>query len=164
MRCEPSPPIFITQSTPTYSSVRIISSERSTISQVPSFFFTGQENGPPLFVVSIIVPPLKCIPRTTSGVRRTISEGSHSTPLKAWILPSTSQSFSCSALFTIARITALRPGQSPPPVATNTRFILILFLFISKRSVRYKPHTSLKQSLFLLFNVKFYLQFVKLFV
>ena len=121
--CEPSPPMLMTQSMPIYWSFLIISSERSTVVHVPSLFLTGHENGPPLFVVSKMVPPLKCIPLTLSGVSLTISLGSHNTPLNACMLPSTSQSFSCEALFTMALITALRPGQSPPPVNTNTRFM-----------------------------------------
>jgi hypothetical protein len=44
------------------------------------------------------------------------------------MLPTTSQSFSWDALFTTPLITAFNPGQSPPPVATNTLFILISFL------------------------------------
>jgi hypothetical protein len=51
--------------------------------------------------------------------------GSFKIPLKASMLPKTSQLCSKEALFTIALITALRPGQSPPPVAISNLFFII---------------------------------------
>src|SRR5688572_17943840 len=56
-----------------------------------------------------------------------ISCGSLSIPLKASTLPYTSQFFSLRARLAIPRITAFKPGQSPPPVRTNAFFIVVKF-------------------------------------
>src|SRR5678815_3578455 len=50
----------------------------------------------------------------------TISGGSRHTPPNASMLPYTSQSFSLLARFAMPLMTAFSPGQSPPPVNTNT--------------------------------------------
>src|SRR3989441_4113153 len=63
-----------------------------------------------------MVPPRWSVPLVASRVRRSCSGGS-SRPRHPSRIPITS-SPCCSPLRTTARITALRPGQSPPPVST----------------------------------------------
>ena len=129
MRWLPSPPMLMTASTPMYCSLRSISSLRSTVVQLPSAFFTGHAKGPPLLVVPSMVPPCICSPSTVFSSSITISVGSRSTPLNDSTQPMTSQSLACAARFTMPRITAFSPGQSPPPVSTITRFSAIYYCF-----------------------------------
>ena len=82
MRWEPSPPILTTASMPRSSHLRIISSDLSTASQVPSKRLTGQAKGPPLLVVPMIVPPWTWIPETLFGSSVMILVGSVRSPLK----------------------------------------------------------------------------------
>ena len=84
----------------------------------------------PLREVFKMVPPRTWIPAVTLRVSLMISVGSFRTPLKASMVPNTSQSLSFLARLATPRITALSPGQSPPPVSTK-----ILFFF-SIRSVK----------------------------
>ncbi len=93
---------------------------------VPSSNLFGKLKGFPLLVVLMIVPPLTWIPPTSACVKGTISMGSRIMPLKASIEPYTSQFPFNSADLTMARITAFKPGQSPPPVSTNNFFLDII--------------------------------------
>ncbi len=75
-----------------------------------------------------IVPPLGRIPDTEKSVSGSTSPSMR--PCHPFRIPSVSKSYFIPALST-ARITALSPGQSPPPVRTPMVFIaLSLFVFM----------------------------------
>ena len=66
-----------------------------------------------------IVPPRGRMPRTAWTSRGTVSPSSG--PRHPSRNPTNSRPYSSTPLRTTARITAFRPGQSPPPVRTPTR-------------------------------------------
>src|SRR5882762_7188463 len=100
-----SPPMATTA--PTLSALRFF----STISGPLAGFLNGLVREVPR-----MVPPRWRMPLVASRVSRSCSGGS-SRPRQPSRIPITS-SPCCSPLRTTARITALRPGQSPPPVRT----------------------------------------------
>src|SRR5258708_32297126 len=65
-----------------------------------------------------IVPPRGRMPRTAWTSRGTVSPSSG--PRQPSRNPTNSYPYSCTPLRTTARMTAFRPGQSPPPVRTPT--------------------------------------------
>src|SRR5205085_4242504 len=71
-----------------------------------------------------IVPPRNRIPRTES--RSSGLESSSMTPRQPFRNPTISWPWTSVPLRTSARIAALRPGQSPPPVSTPIRPIALL--------------------------------------
>src|SRR5487761_1198679 len=66
-----------------------------------------------------IVPPRGRMPRTAWTSSGTVSPSSG--PRQPSRNPTNSNPYSATPLRTTARITAFRPGQSPPPVSTPTR-------------------------------------------
>jgi hypothetical protein len=77
-----------------------------------------------------MVPPLTWIPATVFSSNLINRVGSSISPFSASKLPQISQSFSWAARFTIPLITAFKPGQSPPPVATSIFFMIFIFGFL----------------------------------
>src|SRR5581483_4986117 len=71
-----------------------------------------------------IVPPRGKMPRTAWTSRGMVSPSSG--PRHPSRNPTNSRPYSCTPLRTTARITAFRPGQSPPPVRTPTRMAITL--------------------------------------
>src|SRR6201995_2476938 len=106
-----SPPMAISASTPRPARL-------SRIRSAP--------DGPPLPLpanglvrdVPRIVPPRGRMPRTAWMSRGTVSPSSG--PRQPSRKPTNSYPYSCTPLRTTARITAFKPGQSPPPVRTPT--------------------------------------------
>jgi hypothetical protein len=80
----------------------------------------------PLLAAPRIVPPQVRMPRVDSVVSGIRSPGG-SRPSKPRRTPATSQPRRAEAL-TTARITALRPGQSPPPVRMPIFFLIFLIV------------------------------------
>ena len=70
-----------------------------------------------------IVPPRGKIPRVLSRVSSIVKFSSG--PLQPSLKPTNSWPYSFTPLRTTARITALSPGQSPPPVSTPIRIFLL---------------------------------------
>ena len=107
-----SPPIAISASTPRPARLSLIRS--MPLRPPPPVFFNG-------FVLEVprIVPPRGRMPRTAWMSRGIVSPSSG--PRHPSRNPTNSSPYSCTPLRTTARITALRPGQSPPPVRTPTR-------------------------------------------
>ena len=99
---------------------------RSTSVHEPSACCTGNRVGLPRLVVPRIVPPWPRMPRTIGRVIRMIPPFGYcsgwSRPLKPSRMPTTSQP-RFSAATVDARMTALRPGASPPPVLRAIRRI-----------------------------------------
>ena len=121
IRSDPSPPTAIRASTPRASSRATTSSPRSTISDEPSSRTTRQSKGFPRLVVPRMVPPRWVMPRTSFAPRGiTPSSSPERRPSYPFRIPSTSHPRP-SADRTTARITALSPGASPPPVLIAMR-------------------------------------------
>src|SRR3989338_967623 len=99
----------------------ITSLETSLASGLP-FIVTLYSKGFALLVVPRIVPPMGRIPRTFHSVKFRVLFGKTS-PSKPSSMPITSQLYFTNADFTTLRITAFRPGQSPPPVNTPIFFM-----------------------------------------
>ena len=116
---EPSPPIVIKRIDPRARKSPTSSSVRSTVTHVPSSCCTGKAVGLPRFVLPRIVPPRWPMPRTMSRVNSIMPPVGYSSgnisPLKPSRMPTTSQPRRA-ADNVAARMTALRPGASPPPV------------------------------------------------
>ena len=98
-----------------YDAVQVGYGEKKKINEP----MRGHLKGLPRFVVRRIVPPRCAMPRTDSRVSDTTSS-SPSNPANPRLMPRTSQ-FRLSAVSTTARITALSPGASPPPVEMPSR-------------------------------------------
>ena len=118
---EPSPPMVMSASNPLARNAATRSSERSTSRIVPSAARSAQRNGLPRLVVPRMVPPRWVMPRTRSGSSfTTAASWGRSSPSKPRSMP-----YVCHprwwAESTTARITALRPGASPPPVEMARR-------------------------------------------
>ena len=105
-----SPPIAIRASTPRPARLSLI---RSTPERSPPSSAKGLVRDVPR-----IVPPRGRIPRTAWTSRGTVSPSSG--PRQPSRKPTNSYPYSATPLRTTARMTALRPGQSPPPVRTPT--------------------------------------------
>src|SRR6202012_1020343 len=105
-----SPPIAISASTPSPARLSLIRS-------APDGPLPLSANG---FVRDVprIVPPRGRMARTACTSRGTVSPSSG--PRQPSRKPTNSYPYSCTPLRTTARITAFRPGQSPPPVRTPT--------------------------------------------
>src|SRR6266567_1215917 len=110
----PSPPIAMSASSRRAPNAATSSSERSRSSQVPSGRCRRHLKGSPRLVVPRMVPPRCVMPRTWAGPRGTTSS-SPSRPSKPRRMPRHSHP-RCTAARTAPRMTALRPGASPPPV------------------------------------------------
>src|SRR5260370_26460766 len=113
-----SPPIATRASTPRLSRF----SRTRSIPDLPSTVFdsaAGLVREEPR-----IVPPLGRMPRTAATSKTIVSPSSG--PRQPSRKPMNSISCSATPVRTTARITALSPGQSPPPVRTPTRMLLPL--------------------------------------
>ncbi len=107
-----SPPIAISASTPRPARLSLI---RSMPLRPPlPVLFSGFVRDVPR-----IVPPRGRMPRTACTSRGIVSPSSG--PRHPSRNPTNSRPYSCTPLRTTARITAFKPGQSPPPVRTPTR-------------------------------------------
>src|SRR5579859_252346 len=108
-----SPPMAIRASTPRLARLAVIRS-RPVLPSSVAFSESGLVRDEPS-----IVPPRGKMPRTagTSSVCVSASSGPRQPSRK----PTNSHSWSKVPVLTIARMTAFRPGQSPPPVRTPTR-------------------------------------------
>ena len=73
-----------------------------------------------------IVPPRGRMPRTCGMPSGVVTPSSG--PFQPSRNPTNSKPYSVTPLRTTARMTALRPGQSPPPVSTPTRMVLLMAL------------------------------------
>ena len=111
----PSPPITIRASSPNSFALRITSSETSRTVDT-SFSRNLYLNGSPRLVVPRIVPPRGRIPITSLRERTRSFSCGQSRPSKPSSMPRTFHPYFMMAQFTAARITAFKPGQSPPPV------------------------------------------------
>ncbi len=78
--------------------------------------------GLPRFVVPRMVPPTNRIPRVFHEVSWRVFVGV-SSPSNPSMMPVTSQPYLKMAVLVTARMTALRPGASPPPERTPIRMI-----------------------------------------
>ena len=114
MASDPSPPMEMRALIPRFRAFSSSSSDRSTSMKLPSGWRTGYENGFPRFVVRRMVPPRCPMPRTSSRVSG-MTSSSPSRPAYPFLIPSTCHPRSI-AVSTAARMTALSPGASPPPV------------------------------------------------
>lgn len=119
MVSEPSPPMVMSASMPCCSNSANSSGVRSTSTQLPSGCCTGYAVGLPRLVVPMMVPPWWTMPRTRSRVSWMSPPSGYSSgrnkPLKPSRMPTTSHPRLMAARVA-DRITALRPGASPPPV------------------------------------------------
>src|SRR5580700_10937189 len=108
-----SPPIATSASTPRlsrFSLTRSIPVLPPTVADSAAGFVRDEPR---------IVPPRGRMPRTASTSRTMVSPSSG--PRQPSRKPMNSMSCSATPVRTTARITAFRPGQSPPPVRTPTR-------------------------------------------
>src|SRR3984957_7978847 len=108
-----SPPMAISASTPRPARLSLIRSTPDT-PLPPASGFSGFVRDEPR-----IVPPRGRMPRTAWTSSGTVSPSSG--PRQPSRNPTNSRPYSCMPLRTTARITAFKPGQSPPPVRTPTR-------------------------------------------
>src|SRR5690348_6871741 len=113
-----SPPIATRASTPRPARLSLI---RSTPDRPPpaALSASGLVRDEPR-----IVPPRGGMPRTACTSSGTVSPSSG--PRQPSRNPTNSRPYSCTPLRTTARITAFKPGQSPPPVRTPTRMATTL--------------------------------------
>ena len=109
----PSPPM--TTRAPNWSRSNI-STTRSLYCRTPSEVWIVLTNGSPVLTVPRMVPPRRRMPVTSFGVSERDRLNSRS-PSKLSSMPTTSAP-ALDPAFTTARITAFRPGASPPPVRT----------------------------------------------
>src|ERR1700748_1863682 len=105
-----SPPIAISASTPRPARVSLIRSAPEGPLPLLANGFVRDGPSP--------VPPRGRMPRTAGPSRGRVSPSSG--PRQPSRKPTNSYPYSCTPLRTTARITAFRPGQSPPPVRTPT--------------------------------------------
>ncbi len=132
---EPSPPMTIRASSPmSFMFLTTVLDSSLTISLPSTTFLTAK--GLPLFVVPRIVPPRNSMPRVFQGVSSLALTGV-SSPSKPSNIPTTSQLYLLTAVFTTARITALSPGASPPPESMPIFIHASVFLSLPKRSPDY---------------------------
>src|SRR5438093_547728 len=126
----PSPPIATRASSRFARKESSSSCVRSRSSQEPSGRCTRHLRGLPRFDVPRIVPPRCVMPRTSFGPSG-ISSASPSRLPNPRLIPAHSQP-RCTALSTTARMSAFRPGASPPPVAMRilSRFSTAPALFV----------------------------------
>ena len=112
-----SPPITISASTPRPARLSLI---RSMPLRPPlPVLFSGLVRDDPR-----IVPPRGRMPRTACTSSGIVSPSSG--PRHPSRNPTNSRPYSCTPLRTTARITAFKPGQSPPPVRTPTRMAITI--------------------------------------
>ena len=112
--CEPSPPMVITASIPSSHALVMTWSEMSRTTSLP-FSSVLYRKGLPRLVVPRIVPPRGRMPLTCLSVSSYDFSG-QIRPSKPSGMPMTFHLYFRKAHFAAARMTALRPGASPPPV------------------------------------------------
>ncbi len=118
IRKAPSPPMAMRASAPTSRKRRMMSSETSIVTFLPSRSARNSK-GCPLLTVPRMVPPRWAMPRTLSRVSSmSPSAGFSRRPWYPRRMPVTRQPRR-SADNVTARMTAFSPGASPPPVLTR---------------------------------------------